>query len=199
MDSNFLNTMKLRRSIYMLQPDIRQGDAEIEELLKQALKYTPTAHNTQLTRIVLLLRQNHTVFWDLVMDAIREVNPGADLTSSEHKIEQFKDGYATVLFYNDTNETKRMIEELPLYKDQFTKWAHHANAMLQFAVWNLFAEAGIGASLQHYNPIVDERVRQRWQIDPAWELIAQMPFGVPMEEGWDKPFMPIEERFFVFE
>ena len=28
----------------------------------------------------------------------------------------------------------------------------------QFAVWNVLAEQGIGASLQHYNPIIDEKL-----------------------------------------
>ncbi len=199
MKSDFLTTMKHRRSIYSLGKEPEASDEQIKDILQQALKYTPTAHNTQLTRIVLLLRQNHDIFWDLVMDAIRNANPNADLSASEHKIQQFQAGYATVLYYNDTSETKRLIKEMPLYKNQFEKWAQHANAMLQFAVWNLLAEAGMGASLQHYNPLVDESVRKRWKINPDWELIAQMPLGNPLEEGEQKPIVPLEKRFVVFE
>ena len=34
-----------------------------------------------------------------------------------------------------------------------------------------------GASLQHYNPLIDEAVAKQWHINPNWKLIAEMPFG----------------------
>ena len=38
-------------------------------------------------------------------------------------------------------------------------------------------DAGFGASLQHYNPLIDEAVAKQWHINPNWKLIAEMPFG----------------------
>lgn len=198
MNSEFGKVIARRRSIYALKKESPISDQAIEDILKHALKYTPTAHNTQLTRLVLLQRGAHDEFWDFVMEAIREAAGPVDLTDSERKIDTFRDGYSTVLFYNDTLETRKMIEEMPLYADQFEKWAGHANAMLQFSVWNMLEEAGFGASLQHYNPIVDERVRQRWNISPDWELMAQMPFGTPYAEPETvKTFLPMEKRFLI--
>ncbi|WP_235899137.1 hypothetical protein [Suipraeoptans intestinalis] len=37
--------------------------------------------------------------------------------------------------------------------------------------------AGIGASLQHYNPVIDDMVRERYKLPKTYRLVAQMPFG----------------------
>lgn len=39
------------------------------------------------------------------------------------------------------------------------------------------AEAGVGANIQHYNPVIDERVAKEWNISANLVLRAQMPFG----------------------
>ena len=72
-----------------------------------------------------------------------------------------------------------MQENAPLYKDQFPFWSHQGNAMLQHTVWMLLSAEGIGASLQHYNPIVDAEVKETWNIPAEWSLVGQMPFGEP--------------------
>ncbi len=202
MRSAFLDVISGRRSYYKLTNKPLLGEEEIKELLKGAVKYTPTAYNSQLTRLVLLLNGSHRDFWDIVIGCIKEVNPGVDMSASEEKVAGLKNGFGTVLFYNDNEVTKKLVEEMPLYKAQFELWAHHANAMLQFSVWNILEEAGYGATLQHFNPIVDEKARERFDIGSigsGLELIAQMPFGVTGETLPGKEFLPIESRFFVRE
>lgn len=49
--------------------------------------------------------------------------------------------------------------------------------MLQFTIWSGLAEKGIGANLQHYNPVIDKKVKELFNIPDNYELIAQMPFG----------------------
>ena len=70
--------------------------------------------------------------------------------------------------------------------------------MHQFAIWNMLEDAGLGASLQHYNPLIDEEVAKTWNLDPKWKLIAQMPFGTPVQEPGDKEFSPLDKRVLVF-
>ncbi|MNJ66145.1 hypothetical protein D3C77_621970 [compost metagenome] len=70
--------------------------------------------------------------------------------------------------------------------------------MLQFVVWTALANEGVGASLQHYNPLIDEKVQQEWNIPASWKLIAQMPFGKPVAEPGDKQFNPLDSRLKVF-
>ena len=198
MKSNFLEVIKKRRSYYELENREIIGDNDIIELVKDAVRYTPTAHNSQLTRVLLLFGDDHSAFWDMVMDAIREsVDADTDLSSSQAKIAGLKNGRGTVLFYNDNAVTRQLAQEMPLYKAEFERWGNHANAMLQFSVWNMLEEAGFGATLQHYNPIVDERAAKYFNISSDWELIAQMPFGVAADKLPPKEFIPIEKRVFV--
>ena len=49
--------------------------------------------------------------------------------------------------------------------------------MAQFAVWATLADSGLGASLQHYNPLIDEKVAEHFDIDMNWLLRAQLCFG----------------------
>ena len=70
--------------------------------------------------------------------------------------------------------------------------------MHQLAVWIMLEDVGFGASLQHYNPLIDETVLKEWQLPETWELIAQMPFGIPLQEPGTKEFNPIEERVRIF-
>ncbi len=44
-------------------------------------------------------------------------------------------------------------EQMPNYYDNFAIWSTQTNAMHQFAKWTALATKGIGASLQHYNPL----------------------------------------------
>ena len=66
--------------------------------------------------------------------------------------------------------------------------------MLQLAVWTALAEAGVGASLQHYNPLIDEQVKKEFNLPASWKLVAQMPFGTFTGKDGDKPYIPLSER-----
>lgn len=70
--------------------------------------------------------------------------------------------------------------------------------MAQFAVWTALPEAGIGASLQHYNPVIDAQVQATWQLPASWQLSAQMPFGGNAGEIGSKEYMDDAQRFRVF-
>jgi len=70
--------------------------------------------------------------------------------------------------------------------------------MHQLAIWTMLEDAGFGASLQHYNPLIDNEVRKRWSLPEEWRLIAQMPFGTPAGEPGEKTFKPLDERIRVF-
>jgi predicted oxidoreductase (fatty acid repression mutant protein) len=49
--------------------------------------------------------------------------------------------------------------------------------MLQIAIWAGLAEIGVGANLQHYNPVIDDAVRELFDLPESWTLVGQMPFG----------------------
>ena len=95
-----------------------------------------------------------------------------------------------------------VVEDLqsrfPLYRDNFPRWSEQASGMLQYVVWTALAEQNIGASLQHYNPLVDEAVAKEWKIPDSWKLIAEMPFGSIEVPAGEKSFLPIDERVKIF-
>ena len=66
--------------------------------------------------------------------------------------------------------------------------------MLQLAIWSSLRELGIGASLQHYNPVIDARVRELFDLPEEYVLVAEMPFGGIGEEPAPKPAENIRER-----
>ena len=70
--------------------------------------------------------------------------------------------------------------------------------MHQLAVWTMLENVGFGASLQHYNPLVDEAVRKEWGLPQTWLLNAQMPFGNPLQEPGEKEVSPLDYRLKIF-
>ena len=57
---------KRRRSYYELSAESPVSDAQIEEIVRFALKHIPSAFNSQSTRLVLLLHEHHAELWKIV-------------------------------------------------------------------------------------------------------------------------------------
>ncbi len=70
--------------------------------------------------------------------------------------------------------------------------------MLQHIVWTSLSAEGLGASLQHYNEVIDKEIRQTWNISDSWTLISQMPFGNILASAKTKEFLPLEDRLKVY-
>ena len=90
------------------------------------------------------------------------------------------------------------MEKFLPYRDSIPDWAEQANGMLQFAIWTQLEAAGLGASLQHYTPIIDKDVKDAFLIPSEWRLIAQMPFGKILAPAGDTEFGKIDDRLKIF-
>lgn len=88
-----------------------------------------------------------------------------------------------------------MQEKFAIYADRFPVWATQSNAMLQYAVWTALEAEGLGANIQHYNPLVDERVAAEWKVPSTWKLQAQLVFGGKTGEAGAKEFLPLEQKY----
>ncbi len=199
MIDNFKKIIEKRRSYYSISNSSNVSDHDIQEIMEFALKYLPSAFHSQTSRLVLLLGNDHKKFWEIVKETLRGKMGGRDFSKTEEKLERsFASGYGTILFYEDEVVIKELQEKNPLYKDNFPVWAEHTSAMHQLTIWSMLVEAGFGASLQHYNPIIDDEVRETWDLPGDWKLIAQMPFGVPVEPPGEKDFLPLESRIKIF-
>lgn len=199
MHMNLKDAIKLRRSYYGIDNKITVSDKELEDTVKYALTHTPSAFNSQSGRILLLLGDDHKKLWNIVLETLRKIVPADKFQPTEDKINGcFASGYGTVLFYEDQNVVKGLQEAFPSYADKFPEFSEHSSGMLQLTVWELLRELGLGASLQHYHPLIDAEVAKTWGIDPSWKLNAQMPFGNPIADPGEKEFSPIEGRLKVF-
>ena len=102
-----------------------------------------------------------------------------------------------VLFFEDPEPIDNLRKNIPIYAHHYADWAEHSNAMHQFALWTALEAEGFGANLQHYNPIVDQKVQQHYEIPLDWKLRAQLVFGGKAGEAGEKSFAPLSKRVFV--
>ena len=198
MSNTYLDAITRRRSQYALGRNVTQSKDEVTALIQEAIRQAPSSFNSQSSRAVILHGEQSVAFWDIVKDELRKIVPADAFAATEGKINSFAAGTGTVLFYEDQDVVKGLQEQFPLYADNFPVWAEQAGGMAQFAVWTALAEAGVGASLQHYNPLVDEAVRREWGIPASWQLRAQMPFGSNEGGFGEKDYIDDAERFRVF-
>lgn len=196
--STTIELISKRRTQYALGKKLPISPDEVTSLIQEAIKLSPSSFNSQTSRAVILFGDQSEKLWSITKEILRKIVPADAFETTEAKMNSFSAGAGTVLFYEDQDAVKKLQESFPLYADNFPIFSQHSAGMAQFAVWTALAEAEIGASLQHYNPLIDNEVAKSWDIPASWKLIAQMPFGsneAPFEE---KTFMDDSERFKVF-
>ena len=200
MSTDFSTALKNRRSHYAISKDSVISDERIQEIVNEAVKHTPSAFNSQSARVVVLLGEQHDKLWKLTEGILREVVGGSEeqFASTAQKMAAFGAGYGTVLFFEDSSVVANLQENFALYADNFPIWSLQSSGMVQFVVWTALEAEGLGASLQHYNPLIDEKVRNEWNLPESWKLLAQMPFGKPTAQPGEKEFQPLEDRVKFF-
>ncbi|MBM7839574.1 putative oxidoreductase (fatty acid repression mutant protein) [Alkalihalobacillus xiaoxiensis] len=196
--TNFFEAIEIRRSSYAISKEKVVSTERIQEIVEHAVKYVPSAFNSQTARVLILLDDEHDKFWNNTTKILKGVVGDGDFKGTQEKMDGFKAGYGTVLFFEDQEIIHGLQEAFALYADNFPIWSEQSSGMHQFVVWTAFANEGLGASLQHYNPLVDEMVANEWDVPKTWKLRAQMPFGKPLQSAGDKEFKPLDERVKVF-
>lgn len=199
MERTFKEALRHRRTYYDLSPESPVDDSRIEDIVRFAIEYVPSAFNSQSTRAVLLLHEHHNELWHIVKRTLRAMVSEDAFPRTEAKIDKcFAAGYGTVLFFEDTEVVQTLQQQFPSYAGNFPVWSEHTSAMHQLAIWTMLEDAGFGASLQHYNPLIDDEVIKRWALPPTWRLVAQMPFGTPIGLPGEKTSQPSSERIRIF-
>ena len=195
---SFLDQIKQRRTIYAIGKNVSKEQSAIEQIIQDAVRHSPSAFNSQTSRVVTLYGASHTKFWNMVREALRKVVPAEAFANTDAKINSFEAGFGTALFYEDQDTVKALQEQFALYADNFPVWSEHSTGIAQFAVWTALAEQNIGASLQHYNPIIDDEAAAAFDIPANWKLRAQLVFGSIEAPAGEKTFMENNERFKSF-
>lgn len=183
-----------RRTNYTLGKDVTLSQEEITARIEAIVREVPSAFNMQSGRIIIAYGSAHDKIWQITKDTLRAVVPAEAFANTEKKIDSFAAAYGTILYYDDTDVVKKLQEQFPLYAANFPTWAQQANGMMQYALWTLFANMGLAANLQHYNPLIDEALASEFDVPSSWQLIAQMPFGQPLSKPGSIEKLPIDER-----
>ena len=157
--TNAKNLYQNRRSQYELGKNLPLAENEVLEIIDNAVKYSPSAFNSQTAHAVVLLGDNHQKLWDITFEELGKFLPNEDAkAATKAKLDGFAAAYGTILFFEDHDVVKGLQEQFPSYADNFPLWSEQSTGIASFAVWNALAEAGVGANIQHYNPVIDERV-----------------------------------------
>lgn len=186
-----------RRSVYALGNELPVEPQAIVNMAERVLLHTPSAFNSQSSRLVVLFGAEHQQLWDIAEEKLRAAVGDGDFSGSKQKLDGFRAAAGTVLFYEDKNVTQSLQEQFALYADRFPVWAQQTSAMHQYAMWTELCTLNVGANLQHYNPLVDEDAAKAFAIPDSWELVAQMPFGNIVEPAGEKTYQPVSERMKV--
>ena len=178
------NLYQNRRSVYALGKNLPISEQEVLEIIDNAVKYSPSAFNSQTAHAVVLLGENHQKLWNITFGELEKFLPNEEAKAvTKGKIDSFAAAYGTILFFENHDVVKGLQEQFPAYADNFPIWSEQSTGIASFAVWNALADAGVGANIQHYNPVIDEKVAAEWNIPANLVLRAQMPFGEKLQEA----------------
>lgn len=196
--NSIVKAIRKRRSRYALKKEITLSREALKKLIEDIIVTMPSQSNSQTARLVILFGEAHDRFWDKTLEAIKNgMSKPENFPKSEKKVKTgFKAGYATILFFEDQTILKALEEKRPKYAFNVQPWSLQSAGMLQFAIWSALADEGIGASLQHYQELIEDWTKAEWDIPADWKLLAQMPLGIAYDELPEKYIMPVEERVF---
>ena len=182
---------------------------------------TITNSNGQTTRVVILFDEHHVKLWDMTKEVLGAmIGAEAMEAGTRAKLESFQAGHGTILFFEDDEIIRGQQEAFKLYAHNFPVWGSQTNgskchyrvltprkdyhlhtlplAVVQLICWTALEKEGYGATLQHYNEVIAQRVQSDFNVPVTWNLLAQMPFGKPTGAPAPKTFKPLEDRVKVF-
>lgn len=195
----FLSAIKARRTIYPLTKNL--GDvtpARIQHIVNETTLHTPSSFNGQSNRVLVLFGAEHEKLWTLTSDILKDIVPADSWKATADKMNMFKGAAGTVLFFDDQDTVQEFQNKFQPYADKFPGWASQSNGMQQHLTWTALELEGLGANLQHYSPLIDQRVASEWKLPASWKLNAQLVFGGVGAPAGEKSFKPLEERVKVF-
>ncbi|KAI4092208.1 MAG: hypothetical protein LQ339_007974 [Xanthoria mediterranea] len=197
---SFAEAVKDRRTYYALSNESTIPDSRVQEIVKDAVLHTPSAFNSQTSRVVVLLGDEHVKTWDIIAEVYKQQLPEEKFNQANKRFIGFRAAYGTILFYEDTDNVREFQNKFKTYEDKFPGWSEQTSGMHQYHVWTALETEGLGVNLQHYNPLIDVRLETEYKVPSTWSLKAQMVFGKPTSGPAveNKEFKPVEDRMKVY-
>ena len=104
--------LQARRTIYGLKKELPVSVDAIKQLVTKTTELVPDAFNMRSQRVVLVLGAKQDALWDTIYDAF-------DGKVAREKIDGFKAGAGTVLYFIDTDVVKSLQDQFPRYAENF--------------------------------------------------------------------------------
>lgn len=189
--------IKKRRSVYSLNKTSHVSDDEIASRLEETIINTPTAFGSEAVFILLALGNNHSFVWDSVLQRLKPLTKPDKFPATASKIASFKETHGTILFFKKSQDIEELKKQFPLYASRQDNWGEQNIGIAVYAIWLTLTDLGLGASLQHYDPLIDEEIHAHFKVPSSYKLEGEMVFGDIKNEPGEKEFGPKEERFSV--
>ncbi|RWA07176.1 hypothetical protein EKO27_g7928 [Xylaria grammica] len=173
--ATLIEAFKARRSFYQLNKELPIPKDKVTSIVQENLIQVPSSFNSQSNRVLVLYGAEHDKLWDITSEVLKPLVPAESWDATAGRNAGFKAAPAPCSSSSTPPST----------------------AMLQFATWTTLEAEGLGANLQHYNPLIDERVAAEWGIPAHWQLTAQLVFGGKAGEAGPKDHLPLTETFKV--
>ena len=98
----FTDLQTKRRSIYALGKDLELSNQELIETIQGAVLNSPTAFNSQTSRVVILLDEESDAFWnEIAYSELEKVTPSEAFGGTKERLAGFAQAKGTILFYED--------------------------------------------------------------------------------------------------
>jgi len=124
MASQYLKNIANRRTTYALSKESPISDPRIYEILTGTIKHSPSSFNNQAGRAILLLGGHHDKLWNLAEDTVKTTLPQQAYDGLKPKLDGYKKGYGTVLFFEDSETLKPFKSAHP--EMPFDQWSEHS-------------------------------------------------------------------------
>ncbi|MCJ1443193.1 MAG: hypothetical protein MMC23_003691 [Stictis urceolatum] len=153
-NEQFIQLMKQRRTTYTLSPETTIPDSELQNILENVLEEAPSTFGSFTTRLLVLVKEEHYKLWDIIIETLKGIAPPEQFESgTKRRLDGFRNAYGTILFFEDPENTRKLQDQYPFIEDKFPEWSRHTSAIHQYMIWTALTNAGLGANLQHYNPL----------------------------------------------
>lgn len=96
-----IEALKARRSVYGIGKALPVEETEVVRVVEEATRLVPDAFDMKSQRVVLAMGEKHDRLWDAIYEAF-----GGKV--AREKIDGFKAGYGTVLYFCGEDIAKRV-------------------------------------------------------------------------------------------
>lgn len=100
--TTLMELVKSRRTYYNLKAESPISDDAIDSIVRDSVLHVPSSFNTQTSRVVLLLKEEHKKVWDITLKVMEGLVAAGHVpkemfeNNTKPKLESFKAAYGTV-------------------------------------------------------------------------------------------------------